>query len=194
MSYVIHEESGWAPCYNYYCQFLWVKSRRDYPLCHRVERVSERAQVSVHLAKSCSERVLEIFDAVRGFYINSAPEIMEPFGWWYSGCVYPLAFFHKPLRILHYCRRGNSGFQHADKSIRAIFDQSEHFKLTHVCSAIALFLFVGILHFDYWFCFIGLEWEHFTHNWCKTNKVLVVVISIIFLCVYLTITPWLSWA
>ena len=66
-----------------------------------------------------------------------------------SGCVYPLAFFHKALRILHYCRRGNSGFQHADKSIRAIFDQSEHFKLTHVCSAIALFLFVGILHFDY---------------------------------------------
>lgn len=111
--------------------------------------IDNQAQVSVHLAKSCSERVLEIFDAVRGFYINSAPEIMEPFGWWYSGCVYPLAFFHKPLRILHYCRRGNSGFQHADKSIRAIFDQSEHFKLTHVCSAIALFLFVGILHFDY---------------------------------------------
>ena len=50
-----------------------------------------------------------------------------------SGCVYPLAFFHKLLRILHYCRRGNSGFQHADKSIRAIFDQSEHFKLRHVC-------------------------------------------------------------
>ena len=44
--------------------------------------IDNQAQVSVHLAKSCSERVLEIFDAVRGFYINSAPEIMEPFVWW----------------------------------------------------------------------------------------------------------------
>ena len=48
------------------------------------------------------------------------------------------------MAFLHYGRGGNAGFQHADKSIRAIFDQSEHIKLTHVSSAIALFLFVSI--------------------------------------------------
>ena len=32
-----------------------------------------------------------------------------------GGCVYPLAF-------LHYCHRENSTFQHADKSVQAIFD------------------------------------------------------------------------
>ena len=42
--------------------------------------LNNQAQVSVHLSSSCFERVLEIFDAVRDFYINSAPEI-EPF-WW----------------------------------------------------------------------------------------------------------------
>ena len=48
------------------------------------------------------------------------------------------------MAFLHYGRGGNAGFQHADKSLRAIFDQSEHIKLTHVSSAIALFLFVSI--------------------------------------------------
>ena len=42
----------------------------------------------------------------------------------------------------YYCRRGNSAFQHADKSVRAVFDHSEHIKLAHVSSAIALFLCV----------------------------------------------------
>ena len=48
------------------------------------------------------------------------------------------------MAFLHYGLGGNAGFQHADKSIRAIFDQSEHIRLTHVSSAIALFLFVSI--------------------------------------------------
>ena len=62
------------------------------------------------------------------------------------------------MRLFHYCHRGNSAFQHADKSVWAIFDQSEHFKLTHVSSVIALLLCL----LDYYtltirFCFIGLE-------------------------------------
>ena len=62
------------------------------------------------------------------------------------------------MHLLHYCHRGNSAFKHADKSVRAIFDLSEHFKLTHVISVIALFLCL----LDYYtltirFCFIGLE-------------------------------------
>ena len=44
------------------------------------------------------------------------------------------------MRLLHYSHRGNSAFQHADKSVRAIFNLSEHFKLTHGSSVIALFL------------------------------------------------------
>ena len=70
-----------------------------------------------------------------------------------GGCVYPLAF-------LHYCHRGNSAFQHADKSVRAIFDWSEHIKLTHVSCAIALLLFVCLCLLDYYtirFYFIALE-------------------------------------
>ena len=70
-----------------------------------------------------SKEFWRFFDAVRGFDINSAPESNRLFGG--NGvCVYPLAFLHKPLRRLHYCRRGNSGFQHAAKSIWAILDSS----------------------------------------------------------------------
>ena len=68
-----------------------------------------------------SKEFWRFFDALRGFHINSTPESNRLFGN-NGGCVYPLAFFHKPLRPLHYRRRGNSGFKHADKSIRAIFD------------------------------------------------------------------------
>ena len=66
-----------------------------------------------------SKEFWRFFDAVRGFDINSAPESNRLFGG-NGGCVYPLAFLHKLLRRLHYCR----GFQHAAKSIRAIFDSS----------------------------------------------------------------------
>ena len=54
-----------------------------------------------------SKEFWRFFDAVHGFYINSAPESNRLFGG-NGGCVYPLAFFHKPLRRLHYGRRGNS--------------------------------------------------------------------------------------
>ena len=64
-----------------------------------------------------SKEFWRFFDAVRGFYINSAPESNRLFRG-NGGCVYPLA----ALAVLYYCRRGNSGFQHADKSLRAIFD------------------------------------------------------------------------
>ena len=62
------------------------------------------------------------------------------------------------MRLFHYCRRVNSAFQHADNSVPAIFDWSEHIKLTRVSSAIALFLCL----LDYYtltirFCFRGLE-------------------------------------
>ena len=59
------------------------------------------------------------------------------------------------MAFLHYGRGGNAGFQHADKSIRAIFDQSEHIKLTHVSIYVVhlhcfcLCLFDYLLHFDY---------------------------------------------
>ena len=62
------------------------------------------------------------------------------------------------MRLLHYCRRVNSAFQHADNSVWPIFDESEHIQLTHVSSAIALFFCL----LDYYtlisrFCFIRLE-------------------------------------
>ena len=73
----------------------------------------------------------------------------------YGGYVYPLVF-------LHYCRRGNSGFQHADKPIRAIFDKTEHIMLTHVSSAIAVFLLVPIgLYFT--LRLLDFVWKPFLH-------------------------------
>ena len=50
--------------------------------------------------------------------------------------------------LLPYCHRGNSAFQHADKSVQAIFDYSEHINLTYASNATALFLSIGLLHFD----------------------------------------------
>ena len=68
-----------------------------------------------------SKEFWRFFDAVRGFYINSAPESNSLLGG-NGGCV--------PLTFLHYCRRGNSVFQRADKSVRATFDKREHIKVT----------------------------------------------------------------
>ena len=48
-----------------------------------------------------SKEFWRLFDAVRGFYINSAPESNSLLGG-NGGCV--------PLTFLHYCRRGNSVF------------------------------------------------------------------------------------
>ena len=50
-----------------------------------------------------SKEFWRFFDAVRGFDINSAPESNRLFSG-NGGCVYPLAFLHKLLRRLHYCR------------------------------------------------------------------------------------------
>ena len=36
--------------------------------------INDQAQLSAHISNNCFERVLEFFDAVQGFYINSAPE------------------------------------------------------------------------------------------------------------------------
>ena len=83
--------------------------------------INNQAQVLSTCQIVVSKGFWRFFDAVRGFYINSTPESNSLFGN-NGGCVYPLSFFHKPLRRLHYRRRGNSGFQHADKPIRAIFD------------------------------------------------------------------------
>ena len=57
---------------------------------------------------------------------------------------------------IYYIHRGNSAFQHADKSVWAIFDKSEHFKLTLVISVSNIALFLCLL--DYYtltirFCF-----------------------------------------
>ena len=61
------------------------------------------------------------------------------------------------MRLLHYYRV-NSAFQHADTSVPAIFDYSEHIKLTHVSSAVALFLcLLNYYTLTIRFCFIGLE-------------------------------------
>ena len=35
--------------------------------------IDNQAQLSVHISNHCFKRVLEFFDAVQGFYINSAP-------------------------------------------------------------------------------------------------------------------------
>ena len=35
--------------------------------------INNQAQLSVHISNNCFKRVLEFFDAVQGFYINSAP-------------------------------------------------------------------------------------------------------------------------
>ena len=124
---------------------------------HRCVKMNLYSFVSItrhRFLSSCqivvSKKLWRFFDAVRGFYINSSPESNRLFGG-NGECFYPLAFFHKPFRCLHYCRRGNRAFQHADKSVAAVFDQSEHIKLTHVSSAVALFLFmsIGLLHFDH---------------------------------------------
>ena len=82
--------------------------------------INDQAQVSLNLSNSCFERVSEIFWRGTRFLCQlCAPESNRLFDG-NGGCIYPLAFFYKPLRRLHYCRRGNSSFQHADKSIRAI--------------------------------------------------------------------------
>ena len=81
--------------------------------------INNQAQVSVHLSNSCFER---FFDAARGFYINSAPESNRLSGG-NGGCVYPLVFFHKPLRRLHYCCHRGHRVERVSERVRVLFSR-----------------------------------------------------------------------
>ena len=65
--------------------------------CFNQAQVLSTCQIVV--SKEC----WRFFDALGGFYINSTPELYRLFGN-NGGCGYPLAFSHKLLRRLHYCR------------------------------------------------------------------------------------------
>ena len=69
-----------------------------------------------------SKEFWRFFDAARGFNINSAPESNRLSGG-NGGCVYPLVFFHKPLRRLHYCCHRGHRVERVSERVRVLFSR-----------------------------------------------------------------------
>ena len=94
---VMRRKSG-VSCRNVYysyrvCAYGFLKIGLSFGYCKNVLFclkccINNQAQVSVHLSNSCFEGFWRLFDAVRGFYINSGPESNRLFGS-NGGCVYP---------------------------------------------------------------------------------------------------------